>query len=135
MFCVYQRVQDMRHLQGVSIVVCISVYVVGETVSMCITPKLITSTNGFFQCLEVSLVLLLLNLHFSCLFYFQLCLAFSTLSCIFFSSVILYQALQPDLRVVLVGQQSKSDWQKWLLYLEEKKKSWACGSQLLLYLM
>ena len=56
---------------GVHLCVC-----PGETVSRCITPKLITSTNGFCQCLEVSSVLLLLNLHFSCLFYFQIYLAF-----------------------------------------------------------
>ena len=125
----------MRHLQGVSIVVCISVYVVGETVSKYITPKLITSTNGAWKSLQFSSVLLLLNLLFflpflfsnlPCLFNFalpfQLCLAFSTLPCLFLSTVILYQALQPDLHVVLDGQQSKSDWQTWLLYLEEKNK-------------
>ena len=64
----------MRHLQGVTIVVFISVYVLGQIVSRCIIPKLITSTNGFFQCLEeVSSVLLLV--------FFQICLALTTLPC------------------------------------------------------
>ena len=37
----------MRHLQGVSIVACISVYVVGETVSKFITPKVLGSLSSF----------------------------------------------------------------------------------------
>ena len=89
----------MRHLPGVTIVACISVYVVEQIVSRCIIPKLITSTNGFFQCLEVSSVLLKFV-------FFQICLAFTTWSCFFFSTVILakrwIEVLVPTLRGRLI---------------------------------